>query len=233
MELTLRSQCLWKVSKTVKESLENHSLSPARLLRVINDFLVAIPPAEWRRRATDGIALADMPLRTLKTILSAVVSVCDKKVTEELYEIEEAENSYVYHYLVRMLNNSANGPPPSSTTTRFDSDATRGTSTAPAPRGLPPPVAAEVAPSRPANLSEGAIDIATNRELSTIFERIGDPGQSRLVRFDYLLLLEVVLISRMNRRESQNCTHIARSILSPTQRFRPGQAILQLLLTIC
>lgn len=180
-----RAQCLWKVSKTVKESLENHSLSPARLLRIINDFLIAIPPAEWRRRATDGIPLADMPLRTLKTILTAVVAVCDKKVTDELYEIEEAENSYVYHYLARMLNNLASGAPPTASFAVRESTANgtaRGSSTAPsvtAPRALPPAKAALV--DRPAKLSEGAIDIATNRELSTIFERIGDPGQSRLV----------------------------------------------------
>lgn len=100
-------QCLWKVSKTVKESLESRSLAASHLLRDINIFLERIPPAQWRRRATDNIPLADMPLRTVKTILQQVVSVYGDSVFDELDEIESAESSFVYQYLVR-LGNTAN-----------------------------------------------------------------------------------------------------------------------------
>jgi cytoskeleton-associated protein 5 len=98
-------QCLWKVSKTVKESLESRTLSAPRLLRDINQFLVMTPPAEWRRRSTDNIPLADMPLRTVKTILQQVVSVFGEQVFDELEEIDSPENSFVYQYLFRLASN--------------------------------------------------------------------------------------------------------------------------------
>ncbi|SGZ22076.1 BQ5605_C022g09426 [Microbotryum silenes-dioicae] len=97
-------KCLWKVSKTVKESLESRALSAPRLLRDINQFLTTTPPAEWRRRAADNIPLADMPLRTVKTILQQVVSVFGEAVFDELEEIDSAEDSFVYQYLFRLAS---------------------------------------------------------------------------------------------------------------------------------
>ncbi|SCV69035.1 BQ2448_2055 [Microbotryum intermedium] len=97
-------QCLWKVSKTVRESLESRALSAPRLLRDINQFLTTTPPAEWRRRAADNIPLADMPLRTVKTILQQVVSVFGEAVFDELEEIDSAEDSFVYQYLFRLAS---------------------------------------------------------------------------------------------------------------------------------
>lgn len=99
-------QCLWKVSKTVKESLEENTLDPRRLLLDIDDFLNTTPPAEWRRRATDNVPLGDMPLRTVKTILQQIVSVKGEGVYDELALVDTPENSFVYQYLFRLLNNS-------------------------------------------------------------------------------------------------------------------------------
>ncbi|KAI9630501.1 hypothetical protein KEM48_013997 [Puccinia striiformis f. sp. tritici PST-130] len=50
-----------EISKTAKESLEDGTLDVSILLRDIDEFLVSIPPAEWRRRANDNVPLADMP----------------------------------------------------------------------------------------------------------------------------------------------------------------------------
>ncbi|KAH8917187.1 ARM repeat-containing protein, partial [Atractiella rhizophila] len=99
-------KCLWKISKTVKESLESEALDPKVLLLDIDQFLQVIPPAEWRRRSTDNVPLADMPLRTVKTILQQVVSVMGDAVYDELSLIDSPENSFVYQYLFRLLNNS-------------------------------------------------------------------------------------------------------------------------------
>ena len=99
-------KCLWKVSKTAKESLEDRTLDARRLLFDIDRFLQAIPPAEWRRRASDDIPLGDMPLRTVKTILQQIVATFGESVYEELVLIDKPENSFVYQYLFRLLNNS-------------------------------------------------------------------------------------------------------------------------------
>lgn len=118
-------QCLWKVSKTVKESLESRQLKAPRLLRDINDFLDKIPPAQWRRRSSDNIPLADMPLRTVKTILQQVVSVFGDKVFDELDEVEGAEESYVYQYLLRLGNASTTSATSTKRSTSQDSRASQ------------------------------------------------------------------------------------------------------------
>lgn len=47
-----------------------------------------------------------MPLRTIKTILQQVVAAFGDAVYEELSLIDRPENSFVYQYLFRLLNNS-------------------------------------------------------------------------------------------------------------------------------
>lgn len=183
-------QCVWKVSKTVKESLENKALKPERLLRELDNFLVATPPAEWRRRAADGIPLSDMPLRTVKTILSQVTSVYGESVFDKLDEIEAAQNSYVYQYLSRIVNESAGTPTRDSIhSTMARAGSTSSTSSLARVQTLPSPDLGSThagslngVASSSTKLSDGAIDIATNQELRVIFDRIGDPGNSRAVR---------------------------------------------------
>ncbi|KAK4053177.1 hypothetical protein OIV83_001912 [Microbotryomycetes sp. JL201] len=106
-------KCLWKVSKTAKESLEQGQLNVSILLRDMNNFLNKIPPAEWRRRASDNVPLADMPLRTAKTILQQIVNVFASEVYDHLDEIPSAETSFVYQYLLRLESaaSASNGDP--------------------------------------------------------------------------------------------------------------------------
>ncbi|BGP14170.1 hypothetical protein JCM10213_002469 [Rhodosporidiobolus nylandii] len=195
-------KCLWKVSKTVKESLETKQLLAPRLLSDINQFLVTIPPAEWRRRSTDSIPLADMPLRTVKTILQQVVSILKTGVFDELGEIDQPENSFVYQYLYRLVHQPSSGAsssrdnagesgmrPPSlvrqPSISSFTSAKTR-TSTSP-PRSVPATrsssngsSASHASAPPPAGLtSPGGTDIAENQRLKEIFDMIGDPNKSR------------------------------------------------------
>ncbi|GAA5878237.1 hypothetical protein JCM16303_002695 [Sporobolomyces ruberrimus] len=190
-------KCLWKVSKTVKESLETQQLLAPRLLSDINNFLVTIPPAEWRRRSTDNVPLADMPLRTVKTILQQVVSVLKGQVFDELDEIESAENSFVYQYLYRLANqptggigvdagvrSQALGRKPSSSSIASSRNApSRGSNMSP-PLGAPTPRSASSNSnasngSAPQVSSPGGSDIAVNQRLKEIFDLIGDPNNSR------------------------------------------------------
>lgn len=192
-------QCLWKVSKTVKESLEARQLLAPRLLRDINIFLIMIPPAEWRRRATDNVPLADMPLRTVKTILQQVVSVFGEQVFDQLDEVESAENSFVYQYLFRLASNSS----PDAARLSRQSSSSNGLRTAyskelpssPPLTGIGSPLVSngdggafeartDATPSPTASTSsaQGGAEIEMNNRLKAIFDLIGDPVQSRKVR---------------------------------------------------
>lgn len=185
------------MSKTVKESLETQQLLAPRLLSDINNFLVTIPPAEWRRRSTDSIPLADMPLRTVKTILQQVVSVLKGRVFDELDEIESAENSFVYQYLYRLANQPSAGnngesavrsqvlgrKPSASSITSGRSVPSRNSTMSP-PLGGPTPRSASSSSNAssgaaPQVSSPGGSDIAVNQRLKEIFDLIGDPNNSR------------------------------------------------------
>ncbi|GAA6011628.1 hypothetical protein JCM11491_004710 [Sporobolomyces phaffii] len=191
-------KCLWKVSKTVKESLETRQLLAPRLLSDINNFLVTIPPAEWRRRSTDNIPLADMPLRTVKTILQQVVSVLKGQVFDELDEIESAENSFVYQYLYRLANQPTGGSGADTGTRSQELGRKPSSSSITSGRSVPssrvstmsPPLGAPTARSTssssnvsngfaPQPSSPGGSDIAVNQRLKEIFDLIGDPNNSR------------------------------------------------------
>ncbi|KAI5480254.1 microtubule associated protein [Pseudohyphozyma bogoriensis] len=192
-------KCLWKVSKTVKESLESSTLRPSRLLHDINAFLDATPPAEWRRRASDNVPLADMPLRTVKTILQQVVSVFGDQVFDHLDEIEAAENSFVYQYLFRLVNNATGRDPvesaglsrnPSSGSMASMRSVTSMSSTV---QPTSPPLVAVSSPlmrnGSAGSFAEaqqampppspGGADIELNHALKEIFDMIGDPVNSR------------------------------------------------------
>ncbi|GAA5837023.1 hypothetical protein JCM11251_004477 [Rhodosporidiobolus azoricus] len=197
-------KCLWKVSKTVKESLESRQLVASRLLTDINSFLVAIPPGEWRRRAADSIPLVDLPLRTVKTILQQIVSIYKETVFEELHEIDGAENSFVYQYLYRLVaqpgsdskttgmsapsltrqastsslgsakTRHSTSPPRSNILSRNGSNGSGASSVAAAP------IAPTPAPAPPStDSSPGGSDITINQRLKEIFDLIGDPNNSR------------------------------------------------------
>lgn len=185
-------QCLWKVSKTVKESLISDSLSASRLLKDINGFLVAIPPGEWRRRVSDAVPLADMPLRTVKTILQQIVSVYADDVYDELDEVDKATTSFVYQYLLRLVANNATTRP-----AVVDSPArpgqSRTSSTASGIDQVQVPASPRVSnggssrggPS-PDNAASG--DIEMNQQLKVIFDTIGDPGRSREVSPNFSII---------------------------------------------
>ncbi|TIC25189.1 ARM repeat-containing protein [Wallemia mellicola] len=98
-ELVLK--CVWKTARNVKDDLQAERLDASVLLYTLEQFLQKIPPAEWRSRAADEIALGDMPLRTVKTIIQSLVY-------EKLDLVSNPEDSIVYTYLYRLLNR---GPP--------------------------------------------------------------------------------------------------------------------------
>lgn len=121
------------MSKETKNSLREKKIDVHKLLIDIDNFLVSIPPAEWRRRASDQLVcllslvlcsllscrtnikmcaqpLGDMPLRTCKTILQQVVVVFGPNIVEELESMQLDEASFVGAYLHRLASMQSQSP---------------------------------------------------------------------------------------------------------------------------
>lgn len=101
-ELILK--CIWKRARSVEDDLGAGLLEPIALLRIIEDFLQALPPTAWRKRAQTKVPLGDMPLRTVKVIIQHVVS---KYGGERVYDqlsaaFDEPENTHAYAYIFRL-----------------------------------------------------------------------------------------------------------------------------------
>jgi len=101
--IELIMKCLWKLAKSVQENLKTGTLLPNQLLRDLNNFFLAIPPAEWKRREKEKVLLGELPLRTVKTLLLELVTGLGGNVYEHLDLIEDPPKSYVYPYLQHML----------------------------------------------------------------------------------------------------------------------------------
>ncbi|KNE90352.1 hypothetical protein PSTG_16223 [Puccinia striiformis f. sp. tritici PST-78] len=206
-------KCLWKVSKTAKESLEDGTLDVSILLRDIDEFLVSIPPAEWRRRANDNVPLADMPLRTVKTILQQVVTIYGDAVYDAVSVLKNPQDTFVYQYLFRLLNNSwsAGGEnPPSSRS--IGGSRPMGPSSSAGPRSPPPsfPIPrppetgrprrnsrssvtsyASTSFSKPGPATESSSEVELNNHLTEIFAKIGSPIDSKKGISDLYQLLKM------------------------------------------
>ncbi|KAM0755289.1 ARM repeat-containing protein [Meredithblackwellia eburnea MCA 4105] len=182
-------KCLWKVSKTIKESLEANRITAPRLLSNINSFLTLIPPGEWRRRNQDQIVLGDMPLRTIKTILQQVVAVYAEQVFDHLEEIPDAETSFIYQYLFRVVSNTgasgaSEGAPALSRQASVASTLTMKSPTLEEHTPVASPklsngnlrngINGQTSPATPGNA-----EIEMNNRLKEIFDLIGDPTHSR------------------------------------------------------
>lgn len=181
-------KCLWKVGRRLPTSLEERAVDPAQLLFDLEAFLQRIPPAEWKARAQDGIAIGDLPLRTIRVILTHVISALGDDVFQQLDKIENPEEAYIYEYLVKMINR---------TTDSIDDDADDLDDMAggqqPAKRATPKTSSGSLkAPSSPSTRSSvggqrdslgngkrDSSDDATASELKSIFERISQKDQSR------------------------------------------------------
>lgn len=131
-----------------------------------------------------------MPLRTVKTILQQVVGTYGDAVYDQLTLLDRAENSFVYQYLYRLLNNSRAASASESTprSVRASGNSTQLGSTSykkeqdregnhpqvGSPRGSAVPHSSSVAmsPTR-------SNDIQMNLALKDIFDMIGNAQESK------------------------------------------------------
>ncbi|ORX61016.1 ARM repeat-containing protein [Piromyces finnis] len=96
-------KCLWKMTKVIHKMLETHTLEVNQLLLDINNLFIATPPSEWKKRASENFPVGDMPLRTIKTILSELTSSLGDKIFENFDLINDPQRSYVYSYVSHMV----------------------------------------------------------------------------------------------------------------------------------
>ncbi|KAL7422401.1 hypothetical protein Q5752_003047 [Cryptotrichosporon argae] len=106
-DLVLR--CLWKRCRHLDEDLRERRVAPEPILRMVENFLTPVSPSMYRQREADGVALGDLPLRTVKTMLQHLV-VWAQETERDVYEIlrgefgDDAADTIVYSYLFRIAN---------------------------------------------------------------------------------------------------------------------------------
>ena len=66
-------KCLWKRQKIIDDDLKSGRLAAGTLLGILEEFMQDTEPSEYRQRSAEGIALGDLPLRTVKAIIQKVV----------------------------------------------------------------------------------------------------------------------------------------------------------------
>jgi cytoskeleton-associated protein 5 len=104
-------KCTWKLIKSIPVLLQDKNIKLDELILSVHVFLQAYPPAEWKRRIDDQIPQADMPLRTVKTILSMVLSAVGNSYTQWTFKIDNPEASHAVQYLEQMARSGAKKSP--------------------------------------------------------------------------------------------------------------------------
>lgn len=100
----LITKCLWKITRKLPTSLQEELLEPQQLLVDVENFLQATPPKEWKRRASEDVPLGEMPLRTIKVILTHLGSIYGEEALGMLDGLQDPEQSHVYAYLLRIID---------------------------------------------------------------------------------------------------------------------------------
>ena len=97
-------KCLWKITKLIPKLIESGKLIVEDLLLDINDFLNLAPPQYWKRKSIDTHnEQADMPLRTVKTILHEVVNKLGVEAMNYAGVLPNQHQSHVVNYLRQMV----------------------------------------------------------------------------------------------------------------------------------
>lgn len=168
-------KCLWKVARKLPTALETQHVQGAALLASVEQFLQAVPPAEWGRRAREHVPLRDIPLITATNVLKQLTDVLGEGSLALTDAWDEPESSHVYRYLLRLLYGSGIAQKDSEGASNSSAAPTSTPAAAP-PSGAPSKEPEESAPVRPgASPTEDSLTL----ELRDIFDRISQKDQSR------------------------------------------------------
>lgn len=97
-------KCIWKMTKILPALIESRKLVVEDILFDIHDFLIAAPPQYWKKKALDtNMDSADMPLRTIKTVLHEIVNNLGADVMHYAAVLPNQHQSHVVNYLRQMV----------------------------------------------------------------------------------------------------------------------------------
>lgn len=157
----LLMKCLWKMGRRLPNALQDDVVDASQLMSDTATFLQRITPEEWKSRAADGLPLQDMPLRTVKVILSHLASALGEDVLNHFDKVENPEQSHVYTYVIALLNKDEE-------VDVDDENMVKGGKSEDTPR------------KRASDSSSSAtVEDTAGAELRDIFERISQKEQSR------------------------------------------------------
>lgn len=94
---------LQHLSKYVPNDLKSCILSPNKLLRDLDEFLISIPPSEWERRSKEKMSLGEMPFNIIQNLLKKLVEGLGENIYDHLGFIADAKKSYIYSYMKKEL----------------------------------------------------------------------------------------------------------------------------------
>ena len=94
-------KCMWKIIRLLPQWMEDDlgPLDVDLVLSDLHDFLKTYPPAYWKRQESDT------PLRTVKTVIHAMVKVRGDAILDNLSRINDPSNSELVAYLRKLVNN--------------------------------------------------------------------------------------------------------------------------------
>ncbi|KAJ3300457.1 Microtubule-associated protein, microtubule dynamics during spindle orientation [Borealophlyctis nickersoniae] len=190
-------KCLWKMTKVISQLITNDQLRIENVILDIHNFLVALPPAEWKKRTAENIyPKPDMAFRTVKTILHELVNSLGENVLQHLGLIPHPDRSHAVQYLKQMIDNEKKKAKQSAGEVEDGnqaSEATQSNGTSRSPASLPTPAERPASEARPytaptSSLSRPAPTRPSSRTLSDdeieatltpIFERISSKELTR------------------------------------------------------
>ena len=174
-------KCLWKLTKIIPQLLASKSIKTNDLLLDVHEFLAAAPPSEWKAKVAEKkLPAADMPLRTVKTILHELVNVLGSKIMDEIMLIPDPGTSHAVAYLKQMLDNEkkkSGASSPNKPQSVSASPPPRPTSTSPIKEAMSPVRNLDGGERRRINLTE----IEMNTILSRIFDKISNKDQTKVI----------------------------------------------------
>ncbi|UZJ52839.1 hypothetical protein CBS101457_002159 [Exobasidium rhododendri] len=224
-------KCLWKITRKLNASLQDELIDPVVLLQDLERFLQVIPPNEWKRRSSAGLPLGEMPLRTIKVIITHIGSCYGEEALDLLDGVPNAETSHVYKFLLRVCDRSG-GAANGLGVEEEDMASAEGSSTPLTPamhrkqqqqsltgsprrsstaRSISSSSKSPNAYKSPRMESEEDTETSVNAELRNIFDRIAHKSESRAAIKDLYLF---------QRRNPQKEANIQRSLESTGPIFQ-------------
>ncbi|KAJ1559763.1 Microtubule-associated protein, microtubule dynamics during spindle orientation, partial [Cladochytrium tenue] len=183
-------KCIWKMTKVIPQLIEQGSLNVSELLFTVHTFLKNTPPVEWKRRAAEKITpQADMPLRTVKTILHELVAELGDQVMDNIGMIDDPGRSATVTYLKQMIESGRrkNGQPAANSASPPAVQTDGGARMS--ERSSPPAAATSgyepVVRQQPKSLAQrsprtaGLTEEEADMQLTVVFSRIGQKDETK------------------------------------------------------